>query len=350
MNDFIETVGIDISKDWIDLAIHTKRITICVSNNRFGFSRMVNWVSTNTKLPKYKILYVLEYTGYYSLSICRFFDQNKLDYAIVPGLEIKRSLGLVRGKDDKIDAERIALYGYRRVKELIPSRLPSIEIITLKKLLSLRHLYVKHLAAYRSSKKICKILIEELSLKNLESIYKKSIENTEVIIKKIEKEMLLIISRNKYLSNLFTLITSVKGIGTITAIYFITFTEAFNAFNNPRKFACYCGTAPFPRRSGSATQSKDHISTLANIRIKAHLGNCVATAIQYNKELKAYYDRRIAEGKHPSVVRNNIKNKLISTIFAVVKRGTPYIEAYGIQDYSSENGSQIKNIEYKIAL
>ncbi|WP_163322997.1 transposase [Draconibacterium mangrovi] len=349
MENFIETVGIDVSKDKIDAAIYTNQNTICVSNNRFGFKRLIDWVISTTKLSQFQILYVLEYTGYYSISICRFFDQNEINYSIVPGLEIKRSLGLVRGKDDKIDAKRIALYGYRRIKELIPSRLPSLEIIKLKKLLSLRHLFAKHLAAYRSSKKVCEILIEEFNLNNLTPIYKKSIEYTDAIKTKIDKEMLLIITKNKYLFNLFNLITSIKGIGTVTAIYFIAFTEAFNAFDNPRKFACYCGTAPFPRRSGSASQSKDRVSTLANIRIKAHLGNCVATAIQYNKELKAYYDRRLAEGKHPSIIKNNIKNKLIATVFAVVKRGTPYIETYGIPEYSAHKDSEHKIEVQKIA-
>jgi hypothetical protein len=47
-------------------------------------------------------------------------------------------------------------------------------------------------------------------------------------------------------------------------------------------------------------------------------------SIQYNEELKAYFKRKVAEGKPKMSVLNAVQNKLIHQIVAVVKRGTPY--------------------------
>ena len=49
-------------------------------------------------------------------------------------------------------------------------------------------------------------------------------------------------------------------------------------------------------------------------------------AIRYNKEIRAYYKRKIAEGKNKYIVINSIRNKIVARIFAVVKRKTPYVE------------------------
>ncbi len=50
------------------------------------------------------------------------------------------------------------------------------------------------------------------------------------------------------------------------------------------------------------------------------------SAIQHDGELRAYYQRKVAEGKPKMVAINNVRNKLLSRVFAVIKRGTPYVD------------------------
>ena len=52
------------------------------------------------------------------------------------------------------------------------------------------------------------------------------------------------------------------------------------------------------------------------------------TAIQYDKELKEFYKRRVASGKSKTSSLNIVRNKIIYRMFAVVKRGTPFIKNY----------------------
>ena len=52
------------------------------------------------------------------------------------------------------------------------------------------------------------------------------------------------------------------------------------------------------------------------------------SSIQFNGEYKTYYQRRLAEGRNKMSTLNIIRNKLVFRAFAVVKRGTPYVDLH----------------------
>jgi transposase len=143
---------------------------------------------------------------------------------------------------------------------------------------------------------------------------------------KLEKEIRGIMASDTKIRSLFNLATSVKGIGLISATYMIVLTNCFTEFKTWRKFACYAGSAPFEHQSGTRVRGKTRISHYANKQMKAILTNAAKSAIQYSPEIRLYYQKRLKEGKHKKIVVNIIRNKLISRVFAVVRRGTPYVE------------------------
>ncbi len=49
------------------------------------------------------------------------------------------------------------------------------------------------------------------------------------------------------------------------------------------------------------------------------------SSVQYNEELKDYYQRKVSEGKNKMSVINAVRNKLLHQIVAVIRRGTPYV-------------------------
>ena len=63
---------------------------------------MIKWLCQITNIDK--PLFCMEHTGVYCLPICIFLEGNKLQYSLQPGLQIKRSMGIQRGKNDKADA------------------------------------------------------------------------------------------------------------------------------------------------------------------------------------------------------------------------------------------------------
>ena len=321
-----EIIGIDVSKLLIDVCIHTKQIVFQFENSNEGFKKMMQWVSINTPILNQEMMFVFENTGMYSHQLSLFLTKEKQSFFVASGLEIKRSIGIARGKDDQIDAKRIALYGYRLKEELKPSRLPENIILRLKSLLSLRTKLNKQRAGFKATLKEQKAIYSNKDYKIIFEIQRKMITNLSKQIDTINTAMQAIINDSNELKETYKLVTSVKGIGMQTAIMMIVFTDNFSKFENWRKFASYCGIAPFPYQSGTSIKGRTKVSHLANKKLKAIINMCAISAIQHNPEMKLYYQKRVLEGKSKMSTVNIIRNKLIARVFAVVRRKTPYVD------------------------
>jgi transposase len=325
---FKEFIGIDISKLKFDVKIHSNQKGSVFENNNTGFKSLMKWAMKNVSCEKEEILFALEHTGIYSLPISAFFSENHCHFVLLPGLEIKRSLGIQRGKDDKIDSRRIAEYAYQKRDKISPSQLPFKNILKIRRLLSVRDRLVKHRAGYLKDKGENNKFLKRNENKILFEVIEKSICDIDKQINKVEKELENIIKSDELINKQFHLIISIKGVGKQTALFIIAYTNCFTAFDTWRKFASYAGTAPFPYTSGTSIKGRSKVSHLANKKIKALLNMCARSAIVCNPEMKIYYRNRKEKGDNGMSVMNIIRNKLLSRIFAVVRRGTPYVDTY----------------------
>jgi len=327
---FTSFVGIDISKKDYDVALLDAKGTVVETkkflNNSSGFKSMLSWLKKSVSIEN--LLFCLEHTGVYCLAICVFFEESGFSYSLQSGLQIKRSMGIQRGKNDKADACVIGKYAYLNRNEIDCYHLPSKVILKLKQLVSYRERLVKAKVALKTAAKELKAFTD----KDLHGyVFADSQEHIGRISKsiiEIDKTLRQIITEVPDLNRLFGLITSVKGVGLQIAINMIVVTHGFTRFENWRKFSCYCGLAPFEFKSGSSIRGKTKVSHLGNRKMKAIIGNGIASAIQHDSEIASYYKRKLEDGKHKMVVMNAIKNKLISRVFAVVKRGTPFVPLF----------------------
>jgi len=322
---FEEVIGIDVSKKTLDACIHSLQIFTQVPNTKKGYSKLFLWVAKSTGCSLEKALFCFEHTGMYSYALASCMSEKQMNYVIVPGLEIKRSLGIQRGKNDQIDAKKIAQYAYRRKEEVILYQLPKASINKIRLLLSLREKLVKQRAGYEASLKDQSDFIESSENRLLFSIPRKLIKELNRQIESIEKEIDLALEENPEIMNNYRLITSITGVGRQTALQLIVVTNNFLSFDDHRKLASYAGVAPFPYSSGISIKGKTKVSSLANMRLKSLLSACAVSAINYDPEMKIYYKRRTDTGKHKMNTINAVRNKLLARVFAVVRRGTPYV-------------------------
>jgi transposase len=321
----LDTIGIDMSKLTFDVRIHSTQSYAQFENSNEGFKQLLNWTYKNSSFPSENIFFIFEYTGLYSHKMSVFLTEKKVAFALVPGLEIKRSLGLARGKDDKVDATNIAKYAYRLRDEIEPYEMPSEQVQSLKRLLSLRERFVKQRAGFKASLKEQKRILPRKGNNILFTSQEKTVNYLTKQIATIEEEMMEIVNSDQHLIEQFKLIISIKGVGKQTALFMIAFTHGFTKFKKWRKFASYCGIAPFPNQSGTSIRGKTKVSNLANKKIKSLLDLCAKSSIQHNLEMKNYYNKRVDEGKNKMSTINIIRNKLLSRIFAVVERKTAYV-------------------------
>lgn len=317
-------VGVDVSKLTLDSSVLPVDQNIQIQNSKQGFKQWKRWVWRNKKANT-EVLVVMEHTGLYSHLFELFLQAESIGYCKKPAAEIKQSIGLIRGKNDRIDARRIAQYGWLRREELVAETYPVALIVQLKDLLSYRNKLVRDRSGYKVRLK------EELEtgrVKKTDFLYReqqKDIAYLDRKIRMVEKEIFKLIKSDEAMNRNFLLLQTIKGVGRITAAHIIAVTENFVRFTNPRKFNCYAGLAPFDHQSGKSIRAKSRVSHLANKTIKCLLRLSAFVAVRYNQELKTYYETRVAEGKSKMSVLNIIGAKLVKTMFAVVKRQTPYV-------------------------
>ncbi len=318
-------VGIDIAKRTLDVVLYKKELQkkspYCqILNDSDGFNTLTKWLKEQNVVVKHT-LFCMESTGIYGMELVNFIN-GKANYCIESPLHIKRSLGLTRGKSDKIDAFQIARFCYLHREELVPSRAPSKIMLTLRSLINERERLVR-------TRTIDKTIVKELNYKENKSCIERA-ENRLIFltedITQIEKEMNLVIKENLDIECNYHLAKSVTGIGLINAVMFIIFTNNFSSITDARKYACYSGIAPFEHSSGTSVLGKTRVSKLSNRRIKVNLTNGARSAIINDPELSLYYKRKTDEGKEHGTVMNAVKFKLITRVFATVKRGTPYVK------------------------
>lgn len=319
-----EVLGVDVSKLTLDCHLHSNGVYKIFDNNPQGISKMLEWALEREH--KDNLLTVFEHTGLYSHHLVKSLACSGCHFHIASGLDIKRSLGITRGKDDKTDAKRIALYGYR-LREEITLFEPHVEVLdVLKRLMSMRKKLVVQRAGHITTLGEQKKVLDETENKTLFQAQKEIIATLNRQISVLEKEMDKLIRQNTELNELYKLLTSVKGIGSVTARFLIVYTDGFTAFKSWRKFASYCGIAPFPNCSGTSIRGRTKVSHLANKEGKTLLNLCAISVIQSSPEMKTYYERRVQEGKNKMSTLNIIRNKLLARAFAVVQRKTPYVD------------------------
>lgn len=318
-------IGVDVSKATLDIFIKPAGLSLTIENNQIGFRKFIKQL-TALSVVNDEMLVVMEHTGKYSLRFEFFLKRKGIDYCKLPALEFKKSLGIVRGKNDQVDAQRIAEYGWLRKDMLMADSFPAVIILLLKQSISLRAKMVKDRAGYIARLK------EELATGCIDKNDREAKVQREVInyftvqIRKMEAEIITLVRQHEDLWKNYQLLISIKGIGKIVAVYMIAFTDNFVKFKNARKFNCYAGLAPFKNESGSSKKGRAKVSNLACRQAKTLLDRAACSALQHDNEIKTYYQRKIAEGKAKRSCINAIKSKMVARIFAVVKRQTPFVE------------------------
>lgn len=331
MKNYSFYVGIDISKLKLDVVLIENVLTnksehFIVENSTKGIKLMINQLKKK-KIDLEKTLFCFENTGVYTYPLSINLSEFKLDYWIVPAIEIKRSKGISRGKSDKTDAKDIALYSIRSIDKLKLSSIAEKEIQQLKLLFTEREKVMKTLLIFGTTKEN-KGFISSDVLKVVQTINAKTIKFLKVSLKELEDKMKEIIKNNSELKKQFDLIRSVPGVGQQSALYFIIATKGFTAFENSRQFACYSGTAPFEYSSGSSIRGGTKVNHMADKKMKSLLQMGALAAIKHDAQLKEYYMKKKNEGKNSMLVLNNIRCKIIDRVFCVIKRETPYINTY----------------------
>jgi len=338
-------IGIDISRNELDFAI--------MQGNSLLFHREIENTEAAVKslidefklLPKFRLrnsVFCMENTGIYGNHLIKYLKKIKANIVVENALRIKNSLGIIRGKFDKIDAIRIAHYSYinrETIKFLQPKRLI---IEQLQQLSTLRNRLKDLTQVLNTPINEGQFFLKKSLTDQNSRLCKASITAVNHDLTRVNAAIAELIKEDNEVSHLKKIITSVPSIGDITAIQIIISTNEFKDVSNARQFACYAGIAPFKNESGTVTR-KARVSKLGNKKMKALLHLCALSAVRSDGDLKTYYQRKTKiEGKPAMSVLNAVRNKLILRVFSCVNGNRLYSKEFaGVSDQTTVHAAAI---------
>ena len=251
MKRYQNFVGIDVSKKWLDFALFVPETgevhSVQIDNSLSSIQEYLSVELSGYELSS--ILFCLENTGRYDDTFLEVGALEALNICLEHPLQIKRSQGMIRGKNDKDDAIRIAEYAYRFEDKLTIWSPKDDKIVELQEMLTKRELLVK-----------TKKQLTQASSGPKDKEFKTPIKAIGTVIGKIEIIIRNIIKSSKELARYDELLQSIPGVGKVLSSTLIVMTEGFTILQDPRKLSCYAGIAPFGYQSGSSINYKKKIS------------------------------------------------------------------------------------------
>ena len=358
-----------------------------IANNADGFGILFETIQRCAR-PNEKINVGLEATGHYSYNILGFLLGKGLHTFVINPLHTnlyRKSLTLRKTKTDRIDARTIATmlmsdvglksytdtsyhneelksltrYRFDKVQERARlktsvSRLVCILFPELEDLVSSLHLNSVYalLSEFPGAKQIAnahlthlKTLLEKSSnghygrekaveirdaarlsvgavmpAKSLELKHTiRLIGELSAEISEIEKGI------EEIMNELKCPIATIPGIGTQTAAVIMAEVGDFSAFSSPDKILAYAGMSPSTYQSGQLTGSHAHMEKRGSKYLRTALFNAAERVCHCEPAFKAYLAKKRAEGKHYYVAISHAVRKLVRLIYAMMKRGQPYL-------------------------
>lgn len=321
-------IGIDVSKATLDFALRGKQGEllehVCVANERKAVLGLFKRWKNLFKLDMTRCLLCLEHTGHYSRMLLELVVLQRWAAWVANPLDIQQSLGMQRGKRDKVDAQRIAEYArlFHHKARLFHAGYLKLE--RLKQLLARREFLVRD----RGRNKAHVTDLNRYADRALQAEFDRMDQQVQRLLDKqiarVDELITAEVRSNPEIAKQHELLRSVPGVGEQLACHLLAVTDGFQRYNDPKALACHAGCAPFEYSSGSSVRGRNRVSHRANKRLKSLLHMGAMRAVRMAGELQEYYQRKLAEGKKPLLVLNAVRNKLIHRVCAVLRRNEPY--------------------------
>ena len=322
----MQIYGIDLASEKFDVSFldsEGKPAHITVKNARAQIEKFLDRLPESCRL-------VAEHTGVYGDLLLKLADIRQIPVSYVSGYEIRHSMGLRRGKSDPVDAARIREYGERHPDKLEDTHFPSDTMYELKELYATRRLLVQQRKQLQTMLKgdrnrpVRSETAQKVKLEMMEQLNRQ--------ISAVEIKMNQLIGDDDELSKTSSIAQSIPGIGPVTATELIIKTDNFRRVSSAKKCATLAGISPFPNSTGKSDRGS-HVSHMGDKELKSLLYMCALSAVTCFDKMRVYKMKKYdVEHKHIFVVMNNVANRLLKILYALVRKGELYDPSYSQTD------------------
>lgn len=295
------------------------------ANTPKGFEALLLWVNKLAS-PEHPIRYVMEATGVYHESLAYFLDEKGKEVSIVLPNKISNYFKTlqVRTITDKTSSEAIALFGLERKLEIW--KRPAKLFKTLRQLTRERDQIIQERTMVKNH-----LHAEEAEAEPNQSSIKRINKRIDLLSKQLQeitKEISQCLTKDVKVKASVTLISSITGIGKLTAVTVLAETNGFELVRNKRQLSCYAGFDVKEKQSGTSVHGKARISKRGNKYLRKALHMPALTAIRHDERFKAVFVRLVARHGIKMKAAVAIQRKLLEMAYTIYKSGKKYDKGY----------------------
>ena len=301
-------VGIDISKAWLDIAVHAKEETFRVSNDEIGIADLVK------RLKKLKVsLIVLEPTGGFEMQVVAEFTHAGLPVAVVNAKRVRdfaRATGQI-AKTDKLDAKVLAHFG--------AAVRPAVR--------SLRTEQEEQLTALMTRRRqvIDMLTVEKNRLVTVRAKMRTDIEAhihwLSNRLKELDQEIEEFVESLPVWKEKDALLQSVPGVGRVSSATLLGMLPELGLLNR-QEIAALVGVAPVNKDSGKKRGRRRVYGGRADVRSVLYMA--ALSAKKFNPVIRKFYERLIQHGKEKKVALTACMRKLLVILNAMMHSNQPW--------------------------
>lgn len=317
-------MGIDVSKEKHDviLVIEGHKLHRVISNDMSGFEQLVKWLKAHQVESVHACL---EATGQYGDGLAEYLYLRGHDVSVVNPARIKRygESKLHRNKTDKADADLIAEFCLKEKPALWQPLSPEIKHLRalIRRLQALKDNLQQEKNRIKSGER------DEWVTKDLVI----HIEFLQERIKATEDEIRDLMDQSPGMKSQRDLLTSIPGIGDLTANTLLAEVGDFTAFENAPQLAAYAGLNPKSHRSGSSVNKKTQVSKQGRAELRHCLYMPAIVAISCNPVVRSLAERMLNTNHQKMEIVIAAMRKLLHLAYGVLKNQTPFDPDYGLQ-------------------
>ena len=311
-------VGIDVSKEHLDVATVPSNVHRRVTNDAVGIKELSDWLTQHE--PE---LIVMEATGGYESACVAELAKAGLPVVVVNPRQVRdfaKATGKL-AKTDQIDAEVLALFAERIRPEVRP--LPDAQQAALEAILARRRQLVQMLVAEKNRSLMAAPAVQKSLRKHIGRVPVRRWLERE--LGGIEKELATAIEASPIWRAKDDLLQSAAGVGTVLATTLQADLPELGSLSRTQ-IAALVGIAPINRDSGAFRGRRTTWGGRAGVRAVLYMATLSAT--RSNPEIKAFYERLVARGKPKKVALVAAMRKMLVMLNAMVRDGRHWQEVY----------------------
>jgi transposase len=299
-------VGVDVSKKWLDVFVHPMGERARVENDAIGIGKLLACCLANSVG-----LVVMEATGRYHRTAHTALHEAGIKVAIINPYRTRRFADVLGrlAKTDEIDAEVLARFA--TIIKPAPTEPSSATMAQIKEIVVARRQVIAERLALESQ-------CEETEVDFVKDLLMERIALCRRHCDVLDAELQAVLKADPEIARQYAILTSIPGIGPTTAATLLAEMKELGSAN-AGEVAALAGLAPMNRDSGMMRGRK----TIRGGRVMARntLYMASVSAVRWNRDLKAFYERLRKAGKPFKVAITAVMRKLLILANTLLKDG-----------------------------